>query len=50
VRHATRGERLLFALGYGGNGITYSVQAARMLTELILGRPDPDMNIFRLDR
>ena len=46
----TRGERLLFALGYGGNGITYSVQAARMLTELILGRPDPDMNIFRLDR
>ncbi|GMA14726.1 FAD-binding oxidoreductase [Deinococcus metallilatus] len=41
---------LLFALGYGGNGITYSVQAARMLTEHILGRAVPDMRIFRLDR
>jgi glycine/D-amino acid oxidase-like deaminating enzyme len=45
-----KGSRLLFALGYGGNGITYSVQAARMLTGHILGRPDPDMHIFRLDR
>ncbi|EYB66550.1 FAD dependent oxidoreductase [Deinococcus phoenicis] len=41
---------LLFALGYGGNGITYSVQAARMLTDHLLGRPVPDMRIFRLDR
>lgn len=43
-------SRFLFALGYGGNGITYSVQAARMLTAQIQGRPDPDMRIFRLDR
>ncbi|RJF71629.1 FAD-binding oxidoreductase [Deinococcus cavernae] len=41
---------LLFALGYGGNGITYSVQAARMLTAHIQGHTDPDMTIFRLDR
>ncbi|GAA5513573.1 gamma-glutamylputrescine oxidoreductase [Deinococcus carri] len=41
---------LLFALGYGGNGITYSVQAARLLTDRILGRPAPDLRIFRLDR
>ena len=43
-------SRLLFALGYGGNGITYSVQAARMLTAHIGGQTDPDMQIFRLDR
>lgn len=42
--------RLLFALGYGGNGITYSVQAARLLTDHILGRPAPDLRLFRLDR
>lgn len=48
------GSRLLFALGYGGNGITYSVQAARLLTELIGERETPelraDLGIFRLDR
>ncbi len=46
-------ERLLFALGYGGNGITYSVQAARLLTAHILGptaEEQADLNIFRLDR
>ncbi len=43
-------SRLLFALGYGGNGITYSVQAARMLTAHIGGHTDPDMHIFRLNR
>lgn len=43
-------SRLLFALGYGGNGITYSVQAARMLRAHIEGRTDSDMRIFRLDR
>lgn len=42
--------RLLFALGYGGNGITYSVQAARMLTDHLLGRAVPDLRLFRLDR
>jgi glycine/D-amino acid oxidase-like deaminating enzyme len=41
---------LLFALGYGGNGITYSAQAARLLTDHILGRPAPDLRLFRLDR
>ncbi|WP_034385742.1 FAD-binding oxidoreductase [Deinococcus sp. YIM 77859] len=41
---------LLFALGYGGNGITYSVQAARLLTDHLLGRPAPDLRLFRLDR
>ncbi|PNY80824.1 NAD(P)/FAD-dependent oxidoreductase [Deinococcus koreensis] len=45
-----KGSKLLFALGYGGNGITYSAQAARMLTAYVQGQPDADMEIFSLNR
>lgn len=38
------------ALGYGGNGITFSVVAAEILCDLLLGRRNPDAQIFRLDR
>ncbi|GHF44778.1 glycine/D-amino acid oxidase-like deaminating enzyme [Deinococcus metalli] len=44
------GSRLLFALGYGGNGITYSAQAARLLTAYVQGRTDADLEIFDLNR
>lgn len=40
----------LFALGYGGNGITFSAIAARILTDLHLGRPNPDAALFRFGR
>jgi glycine/D-amino acid oxidase-like deaminating enzyme len=39
-----------FALGYGGNGITFSAIAAKIITDLHLGRPNPDADIFRFDR
>jgi glycine/D-amino acid oxidase-like deaminating enzyme len=39
-----------FALGFGGNGITYSEIASRILTDLFLGRPNRDERIFRFDR
>ncbi len=39
-----------FALGYGGNGITFSVIAARIITDLFVRRPNPDARIFRFDR
>lgn len=39
-----------FILGYGGNGITYSVIAARILANLFLGRRDRDAEIFRFER
>ena len=42
--------RAYFALGYGGNGITFSVIAAKIITDLHLGRPNPDADIFRFDR
>jgi glycine/D-amino acid oxidase-like deaminating enzyme len=40
----------LFALGYGGNGITFGLIAARILRDLIVGRPNADAGLFRFDR
>jgi glycine/D-amino acid oxidase-like deaminating enzyme len=39
-----------FALGYGGNGITFSWIAAEILLDLFLGRANPDAEIFGFDR
>lgn len=39
-----------FAIGFGGNGITMSVIAARILTDACLGRPNSDAAIYRFDR
>jgi glycine/D-amino acid oxidase-like deaminating enzyme len=39
-----------FALGYGGNGITYSLIAAQIIRDLYLGRATPDAAIFGFDR
>jgi len=39
-----------FALGYGGNGITFSLIAADLLLDLFLQRRNPDLEIFRFDR
>jgi glycine/D-amino acid oxidase-like deaminating enzyme len=40
----------LFALGYGGNGMTFSALAARLLLESWLGRPSADQRFFRFGR
>jgi glycine/D-amino acid oxidase-like deaminating enzyme len=42
--------RAYFALGYGGNGITFGVIAARLITDQIAGRPNPDAEVFRFGR
>lgn len=39
-----------FALGFGGNGITYSLLAAELIRDAILGRPNADAAIFAFDR
>jgi len=39
-----------FALGYGGNGITFGWIAANLLLDLFLGRANPDRELFGLDR
>lgn len=42
--------RMLFALGYGGNGITFSVIASQLLAGIIQGKKDPRTRIFGLGR
>ena len=39
-----------FALGFGGNGITYSLIAAEILCDMIAGRKNADAAIFSFDR
>lgn len=39
-----------FALGFGGNGITFSLIAAEIITDLILGKPNKDLELFNFDR
>lgn len=39
-----------FALGYGGNGITFSVIAAEIIRDLYTGKPSGDEKIFAFDR
>jgi glycine/D-amino acid oxidase-like deaminating enzyme len=46
----SRWRGCLFALGYGGNGITFSVIAARIIADAILSRANPDAKVFALDR
>jgi glycine/D-amino acid oxidase-like deaminating enzyme len=43
-------QHAYFALDYGGNGITFSVIAAKIITDLHLGRSNPDAEIFQFDR
>ena len=35
-----------FALGFGGNGTTFSVIAAEIIRDALLGRADPDADLF----
>lgn len=39
-----------FALGFGGNGITFSLIAAEIITDLILGKDNNDVELFRFGR
>ena len=48
-RFKTR-PRTWFALGYGGNGITFSVVAAQAIRDEILGHPNPDAELFGFGR
>jgi glycine/D-amino acid oxidase-like deaminating enzyme len=42
--------RVLAALGYGGNGIVFSVIASRILRDIVLGEGHEDAELFSLDR
>ena len=40
----------LFSLGFGGNGITFSVIAAEIIRDILLEKANPNEAIFALDR
>jgi glycine/D-amino acid oxidase-like deaminating enzyme len=40
----------IFALGYGGNGITFGAIAAEVVLSLCLGKPTEEARLYRLDR
>jgi glycine/D-amino acid oxidase-like deaminating enzyme len=42
--------RTYFALGYGGNGITFSAIAGRLIADLYVRRPNADAAVFSFDR
>lgn len=39
-----------FTLGFGGNGVTYSMAAAEIISDAILDRPNTEAHLFRFDR
>ena len=39
-----------FALGYGGNGITFSLIAAEIIRDYFLGQTNRDAHLFRFGR
>jgi glycine/D-amino acid oxidase-like deaminating enzyme len=43
-------SRTYCALGYGGNGITFSMIAARLITDIYLGRKNPNEEVFSFSR
>ena len=43
-------DRMYFALGYGGNGITFSMIAAQVIKNKLSGRPDDREKLFGFDR
>jgi glycine/D-amino acid oxidase-like deaminating enzyme len=42
--------RAYFTLGFGGNGIIYSILAAEIIRDKILAKPNPHSDLFRFDR
>lgn len=43
-------NNVFYALGFGGNGITFSEVGATIVTDLILGRPNANAKLFAFDR
>lgn len=43
-------DRMFYTLGYGGNGITFSMNAAQMIRNRLEGKPDPRESVFGFER
>ncbi|HEY0743813.1 MAG TPA: FAD-dependent oxidoreductase [Chryseosolibacter sp.] len=46
----TPSQNKYFALGFGGNGIVFSMIAAQLIRDAILGKKNPDSKLFSFDR
>lgn len=46
----TERPNTFFALGFGGNGITFSVIAAEIIHDMVLGKKNANADIFRFNR
>jgi taurine dehydrogenase large subunit len=46
IRKPIAGQDICYAVGYGGNGVSYSAQAGRRMAQLIAGRTLPRLPIF----
>jgi glycine/D-amino acid oxidase-like deaminating enzyme len=49
IRSLTAKQICYFALGFGGNGITFSQLAAEMITDMLTGKKNIE-NIFSFER
>lgn len=45
-----RYKNALFILGFGGNGITFSIQGMNLVLKLLAGEDDPLLHYYRFDR
>lgn len=43
-------NRIFFDLGYGGNGITFSMIGAQIIRNILLGKEDERQNVFGFER
>ncbi|MBL7955767.1 MAG: FAD-binding oxidoreductase [Flavobacteriales bacterium] len=50
IDRASKRSRIWFALGMGGNGIAFSVVAAGIIRDTMLGVRNPSSSLFRFDR
>jgi len=50
VECAAAGVTSIDALGFGGNGITFSAIAADLLADMLTGKPNDDAALFRFGR
>ncbi|MFD1771289.1 NAD(P)/FAD-dependent oxidoreductase [Sphingobacterium suaedae] len=45
-----RNPRMLFTLGYGGNGVTFSMIGAQVIAQVIEGKKDARLKLYGFDR
>lgn len=50
IGYYSKTPRTLYALGFGGNGITFSLVAAEIITDLITGRKNKNAELFSFSR